>query len=153
MNMKSILGMLVKKLSKTPHCSVHKVVLVFQSKPTLNVKILSWFEGLSHQNGLVQKEEQGSHRLEKYLNLEGILEKSLKIKFALESTGKSCKGLEKSLNSFSVGINTVDRDLNQYKIVVPLFDAAYVATNIGTTIVYLFSSTNVTHYLSLAFLK
>ena len=32
---------------------------------------------------------QGSHRLEKYLNLiEGFLEKSLKIKSALKSTGK-----------------------------------------------------------------
>ena len=39
------------------------------------------------------------HRLEKYLNLEGFLEKSLKIKFALKSTGKSLKSLEKSLNS------------------------------------------------------
>ena len=28
--------------------------------------------------------EQGSHRLEKYLNLEGFLEKSLKIKSALK---------------------------------------------------------------------
>ena len=42
---------------------------------------------------------QGSHRLEKYLNLEGFLEKSLKINFALKSTGKSGKDLEKSLNS------------------------------------------------------
>ena len=44
---------------------------------------------------------QGSHRLEKYLNLEGFLEKSLKIKYALKCTGKSLtgKGLEKSLNS------------------------------------------------------
>ena len=41
-----------------------------------------------------------SHRLEKYLNLKGFLEKSLKIKFALKSTGKSSlKDLEKSLNS------------------------------------------------------
>ena len=32
--------------------------------------------------------DQGSHRLEKYLNLEGFLEKSLKIKSALKSTGK-----------------------------------------------------------------
>ena len=31
---------------------------------------------------------QGSHRLEKYLNLEGFLIKSLKIKYALKSTGK-----------------------------------------------------------------
>ena len=44
---------------------------------------------------------QGLHRLEKYLNLEGFLEKSLKIKYALKSTGKSCNGLEKSLN-FSI---------------------------------------------------
>ena len=29
---------------------------------------------------------QGSHRLEKYSNLEGFLEKSLKIKSALKST-------------------------------------------------------------------
>ena len=42
---------------------------------------------------------QGSHRLEKYLNLEGFLEMSLKIEYALKSTGKSLKCLEKSLNS------------------------------------------------------
>ena len=42
---------------------------------------------------------QGSHRLENYLNLEGLLEKSLRIKSALKSTGKSLKGLENSLNS------------------------------------------------------
>ena len=42
---------------------------------------------------------KGLHRLEKYLNLEGFLEKSLKIKFALKSTGISLKNLEKSLNS------------------------------------------------------
>ena len=41
---------------------------------------------------------QGSHRLEKYLNIQDCLEKSLKIKFALQSTGKALKGLEKSLN-------------------------------------------------------
>ena len=43
--------------------------------------------------------KQGSHRLEKYLNLEGFLEKSLKIKYALKSNGISLKSLEKSLNS------------------------------------------------------
>ena len=43
---------------------------------------------------------QGSHRLENYLNLEGFLEMSLKIKSALKSTGKPLKCLEKSLNSF-----------------------------------------------------
>ena len=37
---------------------------------------------------------------------------------------------------FSVGLSTVDRDLNQYIIVVPLFGAAYAAPNIGTAILY-----------------
>ena len=41
---------------------------------------------------------QGSHRLEKYLNIQDCLEKSLKIKFALKSTWEALKGLEKSLN-------------------------------------------------------
>ena len=39
------------------------------------------------------------HRLEKYFNVEGFLEKTLKINSAFKSTGKSLKGLEKSLNS------------------------------------------------------
>ena len=42
---------------------------------------------------------QSLPRLEKYLNLEGFLEKSLKIKSALKSTGKSLQGIRKSLNS------------------------------------------------------
>ena len=42
---------------------------------------------------------QGSHRLEKYSHLEGFLEKSLKIEYALKITGKVHKGLEKTLNS------------------------------------------------------
>ena len=41
----------------------------------------------------------GSHRLEKYLNLEGFFEKSLEIESALKSTGKYLKSLEKFLNS------------------------------------------------------
>ena len=44
---------------------------------------------------------QDSYRLEKYLNLEGFLEKSLKIKPALKSTEKSLKSFEKSFNSTS----------------------------------------------------
>ena len=40
-----------------------------------------------------------SHMLEKYLNLEGFHEKSLKITSDLKSTGKSLKSLKKSLNS------------------------------------------------------
>ena len=35
--------------------------------------------------------------LEKYLNIQDCLEKSLEIRFALKSTGKTLKGLYKSL--------------------------------------------------------
>ena len=38
---------------------------------------------------------QGLHRLEKYLHKQDCLEKSLKIKFALKSTWKTMKDLEK----------------------------------------------------------
>ena len=41
---------------------------------------------------------QGSHRLEKYLIIEGFLEKYLKTKYALKSNGESLQGIEKSLN-------------------------------------------------------
>ena len=54
--------------------------------------ISGWFK-------LSKIDMQGSHRLEKYLYLEGFLGKSLKIKSALKSTGKSLKSLQKSLNS------------------------------------------------------
>ena len=37
--------------------------------------------------------------LEKYLNEESFLEKSLKVKSALKNTGKLLNSLEKSLNS------------------------------------------------------
>ena len=82
--------------------------------------------------------EQGSHRLEKCLNIEGFLEKYLKIKSALKSTGKSLKGLDKSLNSTILCelTNSVDRELNQYKIAVPLFGAACAIPKKGTTILY-----------------
>ena len=64
--------------------------------------------------------------------------------FALKSTWKTLQSLEKSLN-FTIyrRIQYCFGDLNQYKIVVPLFGAAYAAPNIGTAILYLFSSTNV----------
>ena len=63
---------------------------------------------------------QGSHRLEKCLNIEVCLEKSLIIKAALKSTRKSLLGLEKSLNftTFCPTFNTVNGDFNQFKIVV-----------------------------------
>ena len=65
-------------------------------------KISRWQKGMQNfpvDNELRPRDCQGLHRLEKYLNLEGFLEKSLKIKSALKSTRKSLKGLEKSLNS------------------------------------------------------
>ena len=72
--------------------------------------------------------DQGSHRLQKHLNLQDCLEKSLKIIFALKSTRKTTKGLEKSLNFTIQGVlNTFFGDLNQHKIVVSLFGAAYAA--------------------------
>ena len=51
--------------------------------------------------------KQGSHMLEKYLDLEGLLEKSLVIKSAVKSTGKTLICL---VLLFSVGLNTVDRE-------------------------------------------
>ena len=50
-------------------------------------------------NNIIIMEAQGSHRLENYLILEGFLEKSLKIKYALKRNRKSLECLEKSLNS------------------------------------------------------
>ena len=52
---------------------------------------------VSLEKGLIHP-MTGFARLEKYLNFEGFLEKSLKIKSVLKSTGKSLKSLEKSLN-------------------------------------------------------
>ena len=65
-------------------------------------------------NSVDQDFLQGSHRLEKYVNIQDCLEKSLKIKFALKSTWKTLKGLEKSLNStFYKMIQQFFGDLNQ----------------------------------------
>ena len=52
-----------------------------------------------HRPRILAPQGQGFRRLEKYSNLKGFLEKSLKIKSALKSTGKSLKIIEKSLNS------------------------------------------------------
>ena len=79
--------------------------------------------------------QQGSHRLEKYLNIQDCLEKSLKIRFALKSTGKHSKALKSPYILPFTGVsNTVFGDLNQYKILVSLFGAAYAAPNKGITI-------------------
>ena len=65
---------------------MRKIILLFAAENSVSFGFLSKKLG-----------SQGSHRLEKYLNLEDFLEK-LKIKSALKSTGKSLKSLEKSLN-------------------------------------------------------
>ena len=54
-----------------------------------------------------------SHRLEKYLKIEGFLEKSLKTKPALNSPGESLQGLK---FYYFLLDNTVNGDLDQYKI-------------------------------------
>ena len=45
-----------------------------------------YFEGMGPNFACVFSRIHGSHRLEKYFNLEGFLEKSLKIKSVLKST-------------------------------------------------------------------
>ena len=59
------------------------------------------------ESNQTNKNNQGLRRLKKYLNIQDCLEKSFKIKsawksfkskFALKSTLKTLKGLEKSLN-------------------------------------------------------
>ena len=62
---------------------------------------------------------QDSHRLEKYLNIQVCLKKSLK------NTQRPWNSLNFTI--YRCGFNTVFGDLNQYKTVVPLFGAAYAA--------------------------
>ena len=83
--------------------------------------------------------------LEKYLNTQGCLEKSLKITFASKVLEKRSKALKSPLN-FTIYRripHLVFGDLNQYKIVVPVFGAAYAAPNKGTAILYSFSKTKI----------
>ena len=61
----------------------------------------------------------------------------LKIKSSVKSSGKSLKGIEKSMNfTISVGFNTVDGGLNQNEIVLPLFGAVNSSPNKWKTISY-----------------
>ena len=69
---------------------------------------------------------QGSHSLEKYLNIQDWLEKSLKIKFALKVLEKHSKTLNYTIDR---RVQQCCRDLNQYKTVVLLSGAAYAAPN------------------------
>ena len=71
----------------------------------------------------------------KVLEYKRLSWKVLKIKYALKSSRKTLK-VQKSpwILPFTGGFNTVFGDLKQYKILVPLFGAAYSAPNKGTTI-------------------
>ena len=66
----------------------------------------------------------------KYLNIQDCHEKSLKIEFALKVLEKHSKALKRPwILPFARGFNTDFEGLNQYKIVMPLFGAAYAAPN------------------------
>ena len=56
---------------------------------------LCFWAGKTHLSLLIYRDklEQGSHRLEKYLNIQDCLIKSLKMKFVLKNTWKTLKGL------------------------------------------------------------
>ena len=70
----------------------------------------------------------------KVLEYIGLSWKVLENKICLEKHSKALKS--PWILQFTGGFNSVFGDLNQYKIVVPLFGAAYAAPNKGTTILY-----------------
>ena len=90
-----------------PFRFIHVYLVIQQNFGSSNIRLgVNYSLNFKRSNSLLHKSlnwstgvKQGSHRLEKYVNLEGFLEKSLKVKSALKSTGKSLKSLEKSLNS------------------------------------------------------
>ena len=66
---------------------------------TMKVHVVEFvFKKAYGETFVVERHNKGFTRLEKYLNFEGLLEKSLKIKSALKSAGKLLRVLEKSLN-------------------------------------------------------
>ena len=73
------------------------LVVRLEAANTLKLDILRLLQNRSIRLG--PNHFLGSHRLEKYLNLKAFLEKSLKFKSVLKSTGESLKSLENSLNS------------------------------------------------------
>ena len=79
---------------------------------------------------------QGSQRLEKYLNIQDCL-KVFENKICLVKYLKNTQRHRKVLEFYYLqGYNTVFGGLNQYKIVVPLFGAAYAAPNKSTIILH-----------------
>ena len=79
------------------------------------------------------------HKLEKYLNIQDCHENKICLEKYLKNTQRPCKFLEYyHLQEDSTRFG----GLNQYKIMVPLFGAAYAASNKDTIILHLFSNTN-----------
>ena len=73
----------------------------------------------------------------KVLDYRGLSWTLWEIKYALKILENYCKAFQSPwILLFSIEPNAVDRDLNQYKIGVPLFGAAYAAPNKGTIILY-----------------
>ena len=56
--------------------------------------LIIWYKRRNKHQLIKKFHIQGSHRFEKYLNIQDCLEESLKIEFALKSTWKTLKGLE-----------------------------------------------------------
>ena len=113
----------------------HYVKLILITVKANKQVSMTWKRHSHRPQASLQHCKQCLHMLEKYLDIQVCLEKSMKIKFSLKSTLRTLKCLKKSLNF------TIDRriqlcfgDLNQFKIVVPVFGAAYAAPNTCTTI-------------------
>ena len=85
--------------------------------------------------------EKALYRVRTGLKSTWIWRTFLKSPWKLNLPWKVLENLSKALKSawillFSVWLSTVDRGLNQYKMVVPIFGAAYAAPNKGTSILY-----------------
>ena len=96
-----------------------------------------WLTNFMISEERLEKDEiwfQGSHMLE----FRGLSWKVLEnFKYVLKVTGNHSKALKSPwILLFSVGINTVDRDLNQNKTVVPLFGTVNATPNKSTKILY-----------------
>ena len=72
-------------------CPLEKFAQIMNSSIPIDIRKACGIEELvpASQAAVQKGKFQGLHRLEKYLNIQGFLEKSLKIKFALKSTGKA----------------------------------------------------------------
>ena len=117
-------------------------------KLLLNCRILNWPSVQStrlKKNGITAHQCTGKTGL-KILEYTGLSWKILENKICLEKYLKTLKGIEKSLN-FTICKSIQHcflEGINQYKIVVPLFGAAYMLhQRKGTIIIHRFSKSNI----------